>query len=168
MILPMEISASGWKAGTPTRLMSKIAQRPAAMFSPDGRWLAYTSNASGRAEVFVRSFPGPGGPWQVSRFGGWLPTWSRRRNELFYLSPDFHLMVASYTLEGNTFRANPPQKWSKQPINARPGPRPFDLHPDGDRFVVSGDPTTRTNVDQVVPVSSFFDDVRRRLSDARR
>ena len=85
MILPMEIGGAGWKAGTPQRVLSNIAQRPGAVFSPDGRWLAYTSNESGRSEVFVRSFPGPGAPWQVSTSGGWVPTWSRRRNELFYL-----------------------------------------------------------------------------------
>jgi len=168
MILPMEVSGSGWKAGTPQRVLSNIAQRPGAVFSPDRRWLAYTSNESGRSEVFVRSFPGPGAPWQVSTSGGWVPTWSRRRNELFYLSPDSHLMVVSYTVEGNTFRANPPEKWSGQPINGRAGPRPFDLHPDGDRFVVSGDLPSRTNVDKVVLVSNFFDEVRRRLSDAAR
>jgi len=168
MILPMEGSGSGWKAGTPTRSMSKIAQRPGAVFSPDGQWLAYTSNESGRSEVLVRPFPGPGGPRQVSTAGGGVPTWSPRRNELFYLAPDSHLMVVSYTIDGNTFRANPPQKWSEQPINGRPGPRPFDVHPDGDRVVVSGDLASRANVDKVVLVSNFFDEVRRRLSDATR
>jgi hypothetical protein len=77
-------------------------------------------------------------------------------------------MAVSYTVEGNTFRAGAPQKWSEQPVNGRPGPRPFDLHPDGDRFVVAGDPASKTNVDKVVFVSNFFDEVRRRLSDATR
>jgi serine/threonine-protein kinase len=168
MVVPMESSGSGWTAGTPTRLLSKINQRPAAAFAPDGRWLAYTSNESGRSEVFVRAFPGPGTARQISSFGGWVPTWSRRRNELFYLSPDSHLMVVSYAVEGHTFRADPPKQWSEQPINGRPGPRPFDLHPDGDRFVVSGDLANRANVGRVVLVSNFFDQVRRRLSEAPR
>ena len=77
-------------------------------------------------------------------------------------------MVVSYTVEGNTFRANPPEKWSGQPINGRAGPRPFDLHPDGDRFVVSGDLAGTPKVDKIVLVSNFFDEVRRRLSDAAR
>jgi serine/threonine protein kinase/Tol biopolymer transport system component len=168
MILPMEVSGSGWKAQTPQRVLSKNARRPGAMFSPDGRWLAYTSNESGRSEIFVRSFPGLGVPWQVSSSGGTVPTWSRRRNELFYLSPDSHLMVVSYTVEGSTFRANPPEQWSRQPINGRGGPRPFDLHPDGDRFVVSGDMASKPSADKVVLISNFFDEVRRRLSDAAR
>jgi hypothetical protein len=76
-------------------------------------------------------------------------------------------MVVSYTVEGNTFRANPPQMWSEQPILERPGPRPFDLHPDGERFVVSGDLANQTNVNAVVLVLNFFDELRRRLSDAQ-
>ena len=168
MVLPMEVSGSGWKAGTPTRVMSRIGQRPNAMFSPDGRWLAYTSNESGRSEVFVRAFPGPGAQWQVSTSGGSVSTWSRRRNELFYLSADSHLMVVSYTIEGNTFRAGTPLKWSEQPINDRPTTRPFDLHPDGERFVVGGDLANTPKVRTVVLVPNFFDEVRRRLSDGRR
>jgi serine/threonine-protein kinase len=168
MLLPMEVSGSGWKAQTPKRLLGKIAQRPGAVFSPNGQWLAYTSNESGRAEVFVRSFPGPATARQVSNAGGSVPTWSRRRNELFYLSPDAHLMVVSYTVEGNTFRTSAPRQWSEQAIKARIGPRPFDLHPDGDRFVVSGDLASAPSINKVVLVPHFFDEVRRRVSDGRR
>jgi len=168
MILPIDATTSGWKAQTPQRLLTKIGQRPAGVFSPDGRWLAYTSNESGRSEVFVSSFPRPDTRWHVSTSGGENPTWSRRRNELFFVSPDSHLMTVSYTVEGDMFRPNPPRKWSERPINVRQGPRSFDLHPDGDRIVVGGDPPSGTDVDKVVLVSGFFDEVRRRLSDAGR
>ena len=168
MVLPMEVTGSGWKAGTPTPVLSHVSQRPGAVFSSDGRWLAYTSNESGRSEVFVRPFEGPGVPRQVSTSGGRVPTWSPRRNELFYLSPDSHLMVVSYSVDANTFRANPPQKWSEQQINDRPTTRPFDVHPDGDRFVVSGDVANIPNVNKVVLVPNFVDEVRRRLADATR
>ena len=100
--------------------------------------------------------------------GGRIPTWSRGRNELFYLSPDSHLMVVSYTVDGNMFRAAPPQKWSEQAINERPTTRPFDLHPDGDRVVVSGHQASTPNVNKVVLVPHFVDDVRRRFSDGGR
>jgi hypothetical protein len=133
-------------------VLHHVSERPGAVFSSDGRWLAYTSNESGRSEVFVRP----------------LPTWSPRRNELLYLSPDSLLMVVSYTVDADTFRANPPQKWSDQPIRVRPSTRPFDLHPDGDRVVVSGDLANTPNVNKVVLVPNFADEVRRRLSDAKR
>ena len=77
-------------------------------------------------------------------------------------------MVVSYTVDGDTFRANPPQKWSEQPINERPTTRPFDVHPDGDRVVVSGGLANTPNVSKVVLVPNFLEEVRRRLSDARR
>ena len=63
------------------------------MFSPDGRWLAYTSDESGRAEVYVRAFPGPGGKWQVSTDGGVYPLWAPSGRELFYRSGDKMMVV---------------------------------------------------------------------------
>ena len=53
-------------------------------FSPDGRWLAYASNESGRSEVYVQSFPGPGGKWEISDEGGTEPLWARNGKQLFY------------------------------------------------------------------------------------
>jgi Tol biopolymer transport system component len=64
-------------------------------FSPDGRWLAYASNESGRSEIYVRPFSGPGGKWQVSTAGGAQPRWRRDGKELFYVAPDNRLMAVS-------------------------------------------------------------------------
>ena len=60
-------------------------QKPA--FSPDGHWLAYSSNESGALELYVRPFPGPGGKWQISTGGGDYPIWSRDGHNLFFLLP---------------------------------------------------------------------------------
>jgi len=57
-------------------------------FSPDGRWLAYASNETGRSEVYVRPFPGPGGRQQISTAGGMQPTWSANEGEPFFPAPD--------------------------------------------------------------------------------
>jgi Tol biopolymer transport system component len=65
----------------------------AGQLSPDVRWLAYASNESGRYETYVRPFPGPGGTLQVSTAGGTQPRWSKDGWELFYVSPDGHLMA---------------------------------------------------------------------------
>ncbi len=59
-----------------------------ARFSPDGRWLAYVSDESGRFEIYVQPFPGPGGKWQISNGGGIEPVWAKNGRELFYRNGD--------------------------------------------------------------------------------
>ena len=172
MILPMEgDEVSGWKPGKPTVFVNTPGDEQEPMFSPDGRWLAYQSNESGRPEVYVRPFPGPGGKWQIStEGGGGYPTWSRTRHELFYISVDAHIMVAPYTVEGTSFKAVKPRLWSERKIERRPRLRSFDLHPDGERFAVSaaGEAQTEAPRDKVVFIFNFFDELRRIAPPAKR
>ena len=77
-------------------------------FSPDGRWVAYTTNESGRFEVVVQSFPKPTGKWQVSTGGGMQPRWPADGRELYFIAPDGKLMAASVTTSGATFTAATP------------------------------------------------------------
>src|SRR5262249_37296610 len=117
MILPIEgDDTSGWKPGKPSVFLNTPAREMEPMFSPDGRWIASMSNESGRFEVFVRPFPGPGGKWQISTAGGTRTAWSRPRRELFYMAPDNRIMVVSYTVEGDSFKADKPRLWSAQAI----------------------------------------------------
>ena len=81
-------SASSSSVTTPKRLVETSSEEINAAISPDGRWLAYQSNASGTFEVYVRPFPDvEGGQWLVSTAGGIEPMWSRDMRELFYRSP---------------------------------------------------------------------------------
>jgi Tol biopolymer transport system component len=77
-------------------------------FSPDGRWLAYQSDESGRFEIYVRPFPGPGGKWTVSTAGGIHPRWSADGKELFYLAPDGRLTLAAIAVRNSTLEASIP------------------------------------------------------------
>ena len=135
------------------------------MFSPDGRWLAYVSDESGRDEVYVRPFPGPGGKWQVSTGGGSDPTWSRARHELFYGTPDQRIMVAAYVGAGVSFRAEKPRLGSSVRFSRISGqfPRSFDLHPDGERFALTADRESQSYDDRhhVTLIFNFFDELRR-------
>jgi serine/threonine-protein kinase len=164
MILPIEgDEKSGWKPGKPSIFLSTPATEVEPMFSPDGRWIAYFANESGQFEVFVRPFPGPGGKWQISTGGGTQVAWSQTRRELFYMAPDNRIMVASYTVERDSFKADKPRLWSEQGISARRAPSIwFDLHPDGERIaaaVPSGQ--AEEKLDKVTFIFNFFDELRR-------
>ena len=166
-ILPIEGNEkSGWKPGEPKPFVdgSFIVDAPA--FSPDGRWLAYHSVESGISEVYVRPFPGPGGKWQISTGGGYMPKWSRNGKELFYRTTDSKIMVATYTASGDSFRADKPQLWS--PGQFAPfggGVGNFDLHPDGKRFAVLKSQGTEQApaVNKVNIVLNWFEELKRRV-----
>ena len=165
MILPMEgDEASGWKPGTPTVFLGTPESAEfEPMFSPDGRWIAYHSSESGRFEVYVRPFPGPGGQWRVSTDGGQFAIWSRARPEIVYQNRDNRLMGASYTVEGDTFKVDKPRLWSERRLMPRLGLRSFTLHPDGERVVLAVAPDADSVVkrDKLVFIFNFFDELRR-------
>jgi Tol biopolymer transport system component len=170
LILPLAgDEASGWTPGKPTVFLNSPFDEFQPAFSPDGRWLAYASNETGRLEVYVRPFPGPGGKWQVSSEGGLYPTWSRTRKELFFatLAPDNRVMVASFVGDGDSFQAAKPRLWSESRFVFRTGPigpgRSFDLHPDSDRIALAKAPDAEAAAkqDKVVFILNFFDELRR-------
>ena len=82
--------------------------RSNGQFSPDGRWVAFQSDESGRSEVYVRPFPGPGGQWQVSTNGGLMPRWRRDGRELYYVAGDEKLMAVPAQTSGTKFEAGAP------------------------------------------------------------
>ena len=136
----------------------------AAAFSPDGRWLAYQSNESGRPEVYVRPFSGSGEKMQVSTGGGMHPTWSRNGKELFYQThSDWTLMVATYVTEGDSFRARSPNNVAGRLPRRGMGMPGFDLHPDGQRFAVlkAAQEPTEVRQNQVVLIPNFIDELQR-------
>jgi len=105
------------------------------MFSPDGRWLAYASDESGRLEIYVRPFPGAEGKWQISSDGGEYSFWAPGGRELYYETMDHRIMVVSFQTQGKTFAAGKPRVWSSVPVLGQLY-KNLDLHPDGKRFAV--------------------------------
>jgi eukaryotic-like serine/threonine-protein kinase len=104
-------------------------------FSPDGRWLAYVSDESGRYEVYVQPYPGPGGKWQISTDGGTEPIWNRNGRELFYRSGDKMMAVDIATQP--SFIAGKPRMLFEGPYLPAPGTVPnYDVSPDGQRFLM--------------------------------
>ena len=103
-------------------------------FSPDGRWFAYFSYESGRSEVYVVPFPGPGGKYQISHTGGWLVRWAKG-GKLFYSTMGNRLMEADLELGANALQVKSihPLFEMKPPNLSMPL---FDVIPDGQKFVV--------------------------------
>ena len=83
---------------TPTVFAGGEADQCCGKFSPDGAWIAYVSNESGRSEVFVRPFTGEAEPIQVSKDGGTAPAWHTGARELYFLSPENRLMSVSVSM----------------------------------------------------------------------
>jgi len=133
--------------------------------SPDGRWIAYQSDESGRNEVDVRPFPGPGGKWQISNAGGQLPVWSHDGRELFFQSLDNRIIVADCEPKNESFVAGKPRLWSDQQLRELSGILSYDLAPDGQRFAIfpelKGAGEEKGDVHMSF-LENFFDELRRR------
>ena len=110
-------------------------------FSPDSppRWVAYQSDVTGRYEVYIQAFPEPRGKFQISTGGGQYPQWGAGGRELFYVSPDYKLMVVSLKLGTDSVEpANPRELFPLPALDN--GFSPYDTSPDGQRFVVRATP----------------------------
>jgi serine/threonine-protein kinase len=93
-----QIWAQGTDSGAaPRQVLATTFENGAAAVSPNGRWMAYVSDESGRGEVYVRPYPGPGGRWQISLGGGSEPLWSSKGDELFYRNDDDVMAAALRT-----------------------------------------------------------------------
>jgi serine/threonine protein kinase len=128
-----------WLLSLADRKTSPILQSPfdelQAVFAPDGRWLAYASNESGRFEIYVQPFPGPGGKWQISTSGGTQPRWARGGKELFFLAPGGKIM--SVEIRASTIiEAGTPQALFSTVLKNAPGP-PYDVSSDGQRLLLN-------------------------------
>jgi serine/threonine protein kinase len=170
--VPLEEQGGWLKAGKPEQFLKSRSTDVSPAFSPDGRWLAYTSNDSGRDEVYVRAFPPPasgqGGKWQISNSGGTGPRWSRTGHELMYRSGDL-IMAASFTVNGDTFVPEKPRVWI-----AKLGGTQWDLAPDGKRVVVliavalpGGAESAPKPEHEIVMLLNFFDELRRKVPAAK-
>jgi serine/threonine-protein kinase len=166
--LPLDITDPDHpKPGKPELFLGTPAREYSPAFSPDGRWIAYQAGGE-NLEVYVRPFPGGtptgSGQWQISSGGGQFPVWSRDGRELLYYAQGGRVMVASYSVRGDTFYPEKPQPWSNQLIPSFGMPN-FDVSLDGKRLVV---PLPQSTEDakgsvHVTFLLNYFDELRRRM-----
>ena len=105
-------------------------------FSPNGRYVAYTSNETGRYEVYVQTFPQHLGKWQVSTAGGSQPMWRSDGKEMFYISPDGEVMSVDVSTTSSEFRAGTPNPLFHQPLSDLEMRNGYAVSPDGRRFLM--------------------------------
>ena len=133
-------------------------------FSSDGRWLAYVSNESGRPEIYVQPYPGPGGKRQISPDGGTEPLWSRSGRELFYRSGDRMMAVETTTQSG--FSAGKPRVLFEGQYGNSVFPLTgvaYDVSADGQRFLMVKDTQPATSATQINVVLNWFEELKRRV-----
>ena len=134
--------------------------------SPDGRWLAYTSNESGHAQVYVRPFPGPGGRSPVSLSGGRSPVWAHSGAEIFYLAADNSWVVATVRTDTDFVVESRAQFASAEGFWFPGVSRHFDVALDDQRLLAiqyEGDQASAN--DRYVVVQNFFEELSQVVPD---
>jgi serine/threonine-protein kinase len=137
----------------------------AAMYSPDGRWVAYSSNESSQNEVYVQASAGAGGRWQISTEGGFEPVWARNGRELFYRHGDEVMAVAINP--GPEFKAGKPFAVFKERFERKEAPPNYDVSPDGQRFLIPLEDTRATAQARIRVVLNWFEELKRRVPPAK-
>jgi Tol biopolymer transport system component/tRNA A-37 threonylcarbamoyl transferase component Bud32 len=166
--VPLESDGAGLRAGKPEIFLQTTADERYPSFSPDGRWLAYTSDESGAYQVYVRAFPDRGGKWQISNSGGAYPAWSSNGRELLFRTLDNRIMVATYTAKGDSFVSDKPRVWSERRLAdfGAVGVATYDVAPDGKRVAALMPveaPETQKAQNHVIFLENFFDELRRKV-----
>jgi hypothetical protein len=135
----------------PFAIVGSAFEERDGQFSPDGKWIAYRSNESGRFEVYVQAFPLPKDKWQVSTSGGSQPRWRRDGKEIFYIGLDGKLMAAPIQLDSERQSVDVGTVAALFPTRivggALPGQRrhQYEVSADGQRFLIN------TAVDESAP-----------------
>ncbi|HLX83496.1 MAG TPA: protein kinase [Terriglobales bacterium] len=125
--------------GDPKRFLSSKGSETNGQISPDGKWVAYASDESGNWEIYVTSFPGAAGKWQVSRGGGTEPRWRGDGKELFYIAPSGMLTAVPVNAQSEFATGTPMplfQIHGRAPISST-DVFTYDVAKDGQRFLVN-------------------------------
>ena len=142
-LLPMD------DARRPVPLLNSPFNEDHPQVSPNGRWLAYVSNHSGPAQVYVKPFPSGEGRWPVSVHGGWWPRWRRDGKEIFYLD-DSKLMAVAITASGSRVEAGEPRELFDSKVVYPSHSTTVNLYAvsaDGQRFLIPIAVSDKTGID---------------------
>ncbi len=160
-----------WREGAPRFRVDRSAQpflrtpheETAPKFSPDGEWLAYSSDETGRREIFVQPYPGPGGKWQISTDGGQEPVWNPRGGELFYRIGN-KVMAVDIDDANSSFSAGKPRMLFEGSYLQTSASFPWwDVAPDGEYFLMLKPVETESAAPtQINVVLNFFEELKQK------
>jgi eukaryotic-like serine/threonine-protein kinase len=137
------------------------------VFSPDERWLAYVSDESGRFEIYVQPYPGPGGKYQISTEGGIEPVWNPNGRELFYRS-GAKMMAVDITSQPN-FSAGKPRMLFEGPYLSLQTTIPsYDVSPDGQRFLMLKSSEQAQSTTQINVVQNWFEELKQKVPTGKK
>jgi len=158
-----DINLLDMKSRKVTPFLNSKADEKNPEISPDGHWMAYTSEESGRMELYVRPFPGPGGQWQISAEGGYMPIWSRDEKRLHYVGRTNDEYWTADVHTGGTFSVGKSRLLFKSAdfLNGNPYPT-MDTSLDGRRFLMAklGDWNAQP-VTELILVQNWFEELKR-------
>jgi serine/threonine-protein kinase len=168
--LPIQASHEGLHSGRPELFFRTPAIETYPTPSPDGRWMAYTSNESGSMEIYVRAFPDAGRAVKVSAGGGSIPRWSPKGRELFYRGDDHRILAATYRTEGGRFTVENVRLWSATRLFDTGVFANYDVAPDGRiaALLSAGKLEDRQSENHVTIVLNFFDRLQQRVTSSER
>jgi Tol biopolymer transport system component len=158
-----DFSAGSGKIGKAQPFLQTPFNESVPRFSADGHWLTYVSNESGRYEIYVQPYPGPGGKWQISTDGGTEPVWNPNGKELFYRT-GAKMMVVEITSQPS-FSVGKPKVLFEGPYEPTPATAPnYDVSLDGQRFLMlKPNEQTQSAPTQVNVVLNWFEELKRRV-----
>jgi Tol biopolymer transport system component len=152
----------------PQELVATDANESDAKFSPDGHWLAYVSDETGRDEIFIRPVGGSGGRKQLSSEGGTRPVWAPNGRALFFMKGD---QLATIPLDGQGNSASPEQilftaaKFQQMQIDSRW--TSYDIMPDGQHFIFELGGHSSATATHYSVVLNWFTDLRKKMNRPR-
>jgi serine/threonine-protein kinase len=145
----------------PERFLHSRSNEIQPVFSPDGQWIAYATNESGREEVYVRPYPGPGDITPISTDGGMEPVWSPDGKTLYYRDINGSKMMAvSFITEPELQVGEPELQFEGKYLGGSPWGRNYDLSPDGTRFIMIRDEGQSVQSTQIKVILNWSEELK--------